>query len=101
VGFVQEVTGLRNQYLDTFLPPRRKQGRKAAQQQQQQQLQEPMSNGGEAPGNGAEEPQRQQRIKLQFMHFPVTDLSVPTTAQCGFLCSLLLPACLSCAEVCN
>lgn len=79
VDCVQEVTGLRNQYLDTFLPPRRKQGRKAAQKQQQQQ--EP-SNGGEEPGNGAEEPER-PRIKLQFLHFPVTDLSIPTTTQCG------------------
>lgn len=66
----QEVTGLRNQYLDTFLPPRRKQGRKAAAQQQQD----------AANGSGEGEPER-QRIKLQFLHFPVTDLSIPTTDQ--------------------
>ena len=66
----QEVTGLRNQYLDTFLPPRRKQGRKAAEQQQ-----------SAANGSGDGQPGK-PRIKLQFLHFPVTDLSIPTADQC-------------------
>ena len=53
---LQEVNGLRNRYLDTYLPPRRKQNRIAS------------------------EPER-KTIKLQYAHQPITDLSIPTTEQ--------------------
>ncbi len=56
VVVLQEVNGLRNRYLDTYLPPRRKQNRIES------------------------EPVREQ-IKLQFLHEPITDLSIPTTEQ--------------------
>ena len=55
---MQEVNGLRNRYLDTYLPPRRKQSR------------------------AQNEPAREQ-ITLQFLHYPITDLSIPTTEQCA------------------
>ena len=54
---MQEVNGLRNRYLDTYLPPRRKQSR------------------------AQNEPAREQ-ITLQFLHYPITDLSIPTSEQC-------------------
>ncbi|CAL5229819.1 g13221 [Coccomyxa viridis] len=53
---MQEVNGLRNRYLDTYLPPRRKQNRIES------------------------EPAR-KLIKVQFLHEPITDLSIPTTKQ--------------------
>lgn len=56
VLLLQEVNGLRNRYLDTYLPPRRKQNRIES------------------------EPARKQ-IRLQFLHQPITDLSIPTTEQ--------------------
>lgn len=58
---LQEVNGLRNQYLDTFLPPRRKQQRHQEEQQEE------------------ERPKR----KLHFLHYPITDLNIPTTDQCA------------------
>ena len=61
---MQEVNGLRNRYLDTYLPPRRKQSRAQS------------------------EPAREQ-ITLQFLHYPITDLSIPTTEQCAPPTSIL------------
>lgn len=58
---LQEVNGLRNQYLDTFLPPRRKQQRHQEEQREE------------------ERPKR----KLHFLHYPITDLNIPTTDQCA------------------
>ncbi len=54
---MQEVNGLRNQYLDSYLPPRRKQER------------DPES--------------RKPRPQLSFLHFPIVDLSIPSTQQCA------------------
>ena len=88
---LQEVSGLRNQYLDAFLPPRRKRERRRQQSDEEQQEQEQEAQAErslrpeEQNGNGAagqEEAERRPRIKLQFLHFPVTDLSIPTTEQC-------------------
>ncbi len=58
---MQEVNGLRNPYLDTFLPPRRKQQRQEAQELEEQ---------------------RPPRRQLAFLHYPITDLDIPTTDQC-------------------
>ena len=55
------MIGLRNQYLDKFLPERKKQ-----QQQQPQQT---------AQSSPAPRP-------LQFVHEPITDLDIPTPERC-------------------
>ncbi|EIE21090.1 phosphatases II, partial [Coccomyxa subellipsoidea C-169] len=57
---MKEVNGLRNPYLDTFLPPRRKQQRQEAQELEEQ---------------------RPPRRQLAFLHYPITDLDIPTTDQ--------------------
>ena len=90
---VQEVSGLRNQYLDAYLPPRRKRERRTQQPEEQQQQQQQQEVQAEQPapeeqnGNGAagqgEEGGRRPRIRLEFLHFPVTDLSIPTPEQCA------------------
>lgn len=52
--------GLRNQYLDSYLPPRRKQQR-------------------HQPAEEEGTPRR----KLNFLHYPITDLDIPTPDQCA------------------
>ena len=59
--------GLRNPYLDKFLPERRK-------QQQQQQPQQPAQSPPAPP-------------PLQFVHEPITDLDIPTPERCSLTCS--------------
>ncbi|BDA45071.1 probable cyclin-dependent kinase inhibitor 3 at C-terminar half [Coccomyxa sp. Obi] len=56
---MKEVNGLRNEYLDTFLPPRRKQQRHQRE----------------------DEEERMPRRKLAFLHYPITDLDIPTPEQ--------------------
>lgn len=55
----QEMTGLRNEQLNQFLPPKR--SRKSAEGQQQS--------------------SQKPRIKLHFSHVPIIDLSIPTYDQ--------------------
>jgi hypothetical protein len=55
-GAQDEVMGLRNQYLNKFLPERKKQ-----QQEPQQAAQSPPA-----------------QPPLQFVHEPITDLDIPT-----------------------
>ena len=62
---LQEVTGLRNEHVNKFLPPKRQ---KASQSS--------MSN-----QNGSGQPA--SRISIQFLHVPVQDLSIPTLEQCA------------------
>lgn len=59
-GAQEEVMGLRNQYLDKFLPQRR------TQQQESQQ-----------PAQSAPDPSA-----LQFVHEPITDLDIPSPDRC-------------------
>ena len=59
-GVQEEVMGLRNQYLDKFLPQRK------TQQQEPQQ-----------PAESAPDPSA-----LQFVHEPITDLDIPSPDRC-------------------
>lgn len=63
---LQESEGLRNRYLDVYLPARRQ------------------KKGPEAPLDPL--PQQNQRPQLAFMHCPIVDLSVPTHQQCALCC---------------
>lgn len=65
-GLLQESEGLRNRYVDVYLPARRQ------------------KKGLEAPVDPL--PQQNHRPKLAFMHCPIVDLSVPTHQQCALFC---------------
>ena len=60
----QESEGLRNKYLDVYLPARRQR------------------KGEEEPLDPL--PQQIQRPQLAFLHCPIVDLSVPTHQQYAF-----------------
>jgi hypothetical protein len=51
----EEINGLRNRYIDRFLPPRRK------------------------PAPDTEE--RRRRVEVDFLHCPIQDLSIPDPDQ--------------------
>lgn len=59
---LQEITGLRNEHLNQFLPPRRAKSSKA--------------EGEDLTKSGS------RRIRLHFTHVPVTDLGIPKLMQC-------------------
>ena len=69
----EETTGLRNRYLDKFLPPRRG----TPQQQQPPQQQFAQQPGQQQAAAGSAPPE------LQFAHEPITDLDIPSEERWG------------------
>ena len=69
----EETTGLRNRYLDKFLPPRRG----TLQQQQPPQQQFAQQPGQQQAAAGSAPPE------LQFAHEPITDLDIPSEERWG------------------
>lgn len=62
---LEEAAGLRNQYVDRFLPTKRQKGASSG------------ANGSNGAGSAAGASTSGAQGKLQFTHWPIVDLSVP------------------------
>lgn len=75
---LEEAAGLRNRYVDRFLPTKRQKAPNSA-----------------ANGNGAGPPAAATALptSLQFLHRPIMDLSVPSTELCAILPEMCFQVC--------
>ena len=62
---LEEAAGLRNQYVDRFLPTKRQKGASSS------------ANGGNGAASTASSSETSRGSKVQFTHWPLVDLSVP------------------------